>query len=95
MSRRSRSGRFSRAVVAAIGLAWAGYIVLFIRQQHLLQIADPMSDTGVSLGHFFLAAFVGPLLLGVTALGMISIVIRKRIRHGRTRHPGEHGKADG
>ena len=82
-------------VVVAIGSAWAGYLFLFIRQRHLREIADPMSDTGVSLGYFFLTAFVGPLLLGVTALGMISIMIRAKIRQRRMRHPGAREKADG
>lgn len=95
MSRRRRSGRFSRALVATLGLAWAGYIILLIRQQHLREIADPMSDTGVSLGYAFLTAFIGPILLGVTALGVVSIVIREKIRQRRMIHPGEHEKADG
>ena len=95
MSHPGRSGRFSRVVVVAIGLAWAGYIFLFIRQQHLREIADPMSDTGVSLGSVFLTAIVGPLLLGVTALGMISIMIRAKIRQRRMRYPGEREKRTG
>jgi hypothetical protein len=47
---------------------WMSLAFLIIRQRHLVDGADPMSDTGLSFGYAFLTHFAAPGLLGVIAV---------------------------
>jgi len=59
--------------VCALAGSWIGYGLLLMRQRHLLEISDPMGDTGISLGYGAMIAFGCPVILVFTILMMLGI----------------------
>jgi hypothetical protein len=51
------------ALLVGMAISWCGYGFLIIRQKHLLLTADPMNDTGMSIGYAVLTQFGLPLLI--------------------------------
>lgn len=66
------------ALIAVTVVLWVSLAFLIIRQRHLLNVADPMSDTGISFGYAFLTRFAAPGLLGMTAIVACILAVMAR-----------------
>ena len=77
------------ALIAVTVMLWIALAFLIVRQRHLLEVADPMSDTGISFGYAFLIHFAAPGLLGMTAIVACILAVMER-GLGRHRKRGAH-----
>ena len=58
------------ALISSTVTLWIALVLLIIRQRHLLDSADPMSNTGLSFGYTFLTRFAPLAMLVVTAIAV-------------------------
>ena len=72
-------------LIAGTSALWIALAFLIVRQRHLLDVADPMNDTGISFGYTFLTHFAAPGLLGMTAI-VIGILVWMKL--SKTTAPG-------
>lgn len=77
--------RVSLIVITIV--AWAVYGLLTYRQVDLLKNANPMQDTGLSLGYGALTRFGGPIMIGLTLLALLAGTGLDRLPKSTGSHP--------
>jgi hypothetical protein len=60
------------SLIAITIVAWVVYGLLIDRQLDLLKHANPMQDTGLSLGYSARIRFGGPIMIGLTLLVLLA-----------------------
>lgn len=58
--------------------SWFALGTLIVRQHRLMEVADPMRDTGLSFGYVFLTRFASLALVVLTAIIMAILAWMKR-----------------
>jgi hypothetical protein len=66
------------ALIIGTALLWIALAFLIVRQWHLLDVADPMRDTGISFGYGFLIQFAAPAMLVLTVLVVCLLGVMER-----------------
>jgi len=65
-------------LITGIAFLWIALAFFIVRQRHLLDVADPMRDTGISLGYGFLIQFAAPGMLVLTVLVVCILGVMER-----------------
>lgn len=65
-------------LIAGTLALWIALGILIMRQRHLLDVADPMRDTGLSFGYTCLTQFAPLGMLGLTAIVGCILGVMKR-----------------
>jgi hypothetical protein len=73
------------ALLTSMATSWCGYGCLIIRQKHLLLTADPMNDTGTSIGYTVLIQFGPPLLIVFSLIVTVGFHLLGKTQKSRCR----------